>query len=98
MSTTAKIEVLVMLRDGTTVKDTFYKMIFQRIDEVLPAVVPGIPYTAEDLCGKEFWKHLANERTLAGKCVAHLVRSGKLPFVMVGCEHQYPRRYMLKVI
>ena len=48
----------IILDDGTTVKETFYNMIFQQINEVLPAVMPNVQYTAEDLCGKEFWKQL----------------------------------------
>lgn len=89
-------QIYVILDDGTTVSKQLYDAIFQEIDEVIPAMDPGMAYTAEQLCGKEFWQQLAGNQRQAGKCVSSMVKTGLLPLVRQGCEHQYPRKYMRK--
>lgn len=97
MSTPDNIEKYILLHDGKIVNKAFYDMIIERIADVLPAVIPSVSYTAEDLCGEEFWRTLDDgHRRRAGKCMVHMVKTGKLPLQIQGCEHQYPRKYMLR--
>jgi hypothetical protein len=46
MEVTEKLEVNIVLHDGTCVPEPFYKMIFQQIDPIIDLLIPGIPYTA----------------------------------------------------
>jgi len=95
MNVPEKVEVYVFLHDGTMVRETFYDMIVQQIEDVIEFLEPGVKYTAEMLYGAESWQALnIPDRILAGKCLAHMVRTGKLPLNIQGCEHQYPRKYM----
>lgn len=98
MNSPDKIEIYLILHDGTSVKESFYNMILEQIYEVIPGMEPGVSYTAEDLCGEEFWMLLGNGCFLAGKCVSHMVKAGKLPLDLHGCEHKLPRKYIKKAL
>jgi hypothetical protein len=69
----------------------------RQVEEILPALQRGVPYTLEELCGPEFWGPLsAAERQMAGRCMAFMVAAGQLPLEFVGCKHAYPKRYRLR--
>jgi hypothetical protein len=88
--------VMLILTDGTAVDKAFYESIRSRVEEVIPAMKPGEAYTVKVLCGDDFWSLLSTrEASLAGRCVVSMVKTGQLPLAMVGCEHEYPRRYMI---
>jgi len=54
-------------------------------------------YTAEKLCGKDFWSGLTRgERIRAGICISELVRYKLLNLVEVKGVHEYPKYYQLK--
>ncbi len=92
-------EVFIVLGDGYyTVPEFFYDRIKHEIADVLHVLKPGVEYTAEMLCGPEIWGSLKRgEPSLAGRCVMDMVLKGVLPLQVVGCEHQYPKRYTLKL-
>ena len=89
-------ETFIVLDGGYTVPKIFYDRIKNEILDVLHVLIPGVEYTAEMLCGPELWGSLKkDEHSLAGRCVADMVRKVALPLRSVGCEHDYPKRYTL---
>jgi hypothetical protein len=87
--------ILIVLHDGFPVKKAFYDLIRVRVEEIIPALQPGITYTLQTLCGEDFWQPLTPvERSVAGRCMANMVRESRLPLAMVGCEHQSPKKYV----
>jgi hypothetical protein len=90
------IEILVLYDGmrGHSAHRAFYDSIRREILDIAPALIPGEGYTAEMLCGPEFWCQLSdNEQRLAGRCVAHMVRNGLLPLIRLDCRHKSPARY-----
>ena len=87
----------ILLYDGTrayVAPREFYESIRREILDVTQVLLADEGYTAEMLCGPEFWSQLSdNERRLAGRCVSHMVRDAVLPLRRLGCRHQYPARY-----
>ena len=91
------VEIVMVLYDGHTASKEFYDEIKALIQVILPALVRGEAYTAEDLCGRHFWQNLKKgEPSLVGRCVMDMVLKSIVPLKTVGCEHQYPKRYTLK--
>jgi hypothetical protein len=96
MEPTEKIEVNVVLHDGTSVPETFYNTIFHQIESIIDLLTTSKPYTAAELTGEEYWSTLSlRERLLAGKCLSNMVKSNKLPLQIQGCEHKRPRKYVM---
>jgi len=92
-----QVEIIMVLNSGHTAPKEFYDEIKALIEEVLPALIQGMEYTAEDLCGNYFWKNLKkSDPALAGRCVMDMVLKNIFPLRTVGCEHKYPKRYTLK--
>lgn len=90
-------EGIRVLKDGYTVPEPFYNSIKTTIEEIVPALISGIEYTAEMLCGPDFWQSLnRGEPSLAGRCVMDMVDNSTLPLRPVVCQHEYPKRYSLK--
>lgn len=90
-------DIMVIISDGYVAPKPFYDHIKALIEEVIPYLIPEGIYTAKMLCGPEFWDSLnGNEPALAGRCVFDMVRKEILPLRVIGCEHQYPKRYTLK--
>lgn len=89
--------VRVVLPDGYSVSGAFLSAVQAQVEDVLPQLKPGHAYTADELCGPEFWNDLGpGEQRNAGRCLAYLVAQGALPLVHVPGKHEYPRRYRLK--
>ena len=96
-TTNAQVIEILVLYDGMrgySAPRTFYDSIRREVLGVTPALIPGEGYTAEMLCGPEFWGPLSdNEQRLAGRCVAYMVRNALLPLRRLGCQHKSPARY-----
>lgn len=91
-----KTEVIMILGDGYTAPKSFYERIKYEILDVLHVLQPDVDYTAKELCGPDLWKGLkGSEPSLAGRCVADMVRKGVLPLRFAGCEYDNPIRYTL---
>lgn len=87
----------MVLNDGQPVTKTFFDRVRQKVNVVIPALNPVERYTAEMLCGDEFWSALDNgERRLAGRCLAHMVNEDLLPLRVAESNHEYPKYYSPK--
>jgi hypothetical protein len=64
----------------------FFEIVRDQAIDMIPMMKPHVKFTAETLCGDEFWELLGTSglRRLAGGCIAKLVRDGDLPLVMAG--------------
>lgn len=91
------VKKMIVLDGGYVASKSFYDHIASLIKEVIHLLKPEPSYTAEMLCGPEFWHQLEKgEPSLAGRCVADMVSKGTLPLQIDGCKHKYPKRYTLK--
>lgn len=89
------LQVMVLPR-GNAVPKPFFDNIMLLVREILPALERDISYTAEMLCGEDFWKSLsAGERRRAGMCLSNMVQDRLLPLVLVHGLHEYPLLYQL---
>ena len=94
--TNKTLVTFILLDDGTSVRREFYDRIQRQIEEVLPAVDPDSLWDVKLLCGPDFWKTLTTyQKILAGKCMSHMVRHGKLPFVPAGRPCRTPKGFRL---
>ena len=94
-----KTQDILLLYDGQrvyAVAEEFYSSVLKKILSIVPALLPGAPYSAQRLLGREFWDPLEQKsQQLTGRCVADMVRRRKLPLRRVGCKHKYPAQYEL---
>jgi hypothetical protein len=75
----------------------YCESIARRVEEVVPAMQPGVDYTLRMLCGDDFWAQLTDgECRKAGRCMARLTASGRLPLCVAESRHEYPKYYRLK--
>ena len=88
-----------MLYDGEciyTVAAAFYNAVRYQAEEIIPALIPGVKYKSEWLCGDAFWTPLSDgEKRMAGRCIAHMVVNGLLPLRFAESKHEYPKWYQL---
>ena len=50
----------MVLYDGYTVTAEFYHTVQHQVEEIIPAMEPGVKYTLEMLCGQAFWLPLSD--------------------------------------
>ena len=73
--------------------------VFNQVSEDLPALVPGFPYSTEQLCGPDLWFRLKSDgpRRSAGMCLSHLVAVRAVPLELAKPTGSYPLRFRLVV-
>lgn len=76
----------VIVCDNRKVTREFFEIVRDQAIDMIPKMKPHVKFTAETLCGNEFWELLDTNggRRLAGGCIAMLVRDGDLPLEMAG--------------
>ena len=94
MQNETKTEVMIFLDDSFTVPQNFYSEVRKQVTEIVPALLPDAEYTLQKLCDLEYWDSLTiYERTLAGRCMVHMVKNGLLPYDFAGWLCQSPKKY-----
>jgi hypothetical protein len=84
MSDHNHIIVHAVLLCGRTVPKDLFDSVHRRVLKRVPELEHGKPYTAEMICGEEYWNPLHNKtRRQAGLIMAHLVDAGLVPFAFV---------------
>jgi hypothetical protein len=97
MNNNDQVQLNIVLNDGRIAPKEFYDNIKDLIVEITPILTLDATYTAERLCGPEYWSTLEKGGPeLTGRCIKHMVDHGLLPLKLAGCKHQFPRRYKLK--
>ena len=95
--TSEVVVIFVVLHAHAIVALAFFEEVRKRVEEIVPALEHDVDYTAEMLCGKDYWKSMsARCRRMAGMCIAFMVRQEMLPLVCSACPHQYPKPYRPK--
>jgi hypothetical protein len=90
-------ETFLVLSPKLTVPRSLFSSILRQVTAIAPAVDPHQEYTLQELCGEEYWQSLSNwHRRLAGKCMAHMVTHGLVPYCFAGHLCESPKKYMLK--
>lgn len=86
----------ITLHSGFKVQKSFFESVHLTVEEVVPAMQPNVQYTAEMLCGDEFWSSLTKgERILAGRCLADLVIKKLLPLGFASPGSNCSKRYRI---
>jgi len=87
----------VVLRNGMRVDRSLYDAVRLQLEADLHLLAPGGSRFARDLCGRPFWRQLDwQDRPMAGRCLAHLVATGRVDLVFARRKPSYPLRYMRK--
>jgi hypothetical protein len=62
---------------------TLAQIIYSDVKAVLPYLIPGCSYTAEDLCGPEIWKQYPTHglHRAIGICLSMMVKMSLLPLM-----------------
>ena len=89
----------IILYDGHevyTVSAALYSAVRYQVEEIIPALTPGVKYKSEWLCGNAFWDPLSDgKKRMAGRCIANMVANGLLPLRFAESRHEYPKWYLL---
>lgn len=95
--TTTDADLILVLDGKLAVNKAFLDALFNQVQSVIGALVPGTNYTLRTLCGEDFWGQLdPNDHIVAGRCMKHLIRAGKLPLESAGKTVQNAKLYRLK--
>jgi hypothetical protein len=87
----------VRLRNGMRVDRLLFDAVRLQVEADLHLLAPGGSRFARDLCGRPFWRQLDwQDRPMAGRCLAHLVATGRVDLVFARRRPSYPLRYMRK--
>jgi len=96
-NTTTDADMVLVLDGKLSVNKAFLDALFTQVQSVLGGLVPGTSYTLRTLCGEDFWGQLEpNDHIVAGRCMKHLIRAGKLPLENAGKTVQNAKLYRLK--
>ena len=98
LSAPATIVAHRSLSDGWWAPDKLYQTVLTLLREIIPAMQPGVHYTLQDLCGKEYWGRLSpGDKRTAGRCVPDMLARGLLPEIEIAEAKRTRRlRYRLK--
>ena len=87
----------VVLRNGMRVDRSLFEAVRLQVEADLHLFAPGGAYFARDLCGWAFWRQLDwQDRPMAGRCLAHLVATGRVDLAFAQRRPAYPLRYRRK--
>jgi hypothetical protein len=87
----------VRLRNGMRVDRSLYEAVRLQVQGDLHLFAPGGARFARDLCGWPFWRQLDwQDRPMAGRCLAHLVSTGRVDLEFARRRPSYPLRYRRK--
>lgn len=90
-------QIHLLLDNNRCVPKSLYRDVELRVMEVIPALAITQNYTAQQLCGDEFWLSLSmGDRRLAGMCIRQMAKTKSCPLKLEGCEHKTPHKYRLK--
>ena len=87
----------VFLRGGIRVERELYAAVRLQVEADLHLLAPGGVRFARELCGGPFWRQLdRRDHPMAGRCLAHLVATGRVDLEFAQRRPSYPLRYRRK--
>ena len=87
-------EVILLLDDSFTVPQNPYNQVREQVTDIAPILTLDDDYTLKKLCDPDYWDSLTNnERKLAGRCMAYMVKNGLVPYNFAGRLCQSPKVY-----
>jgi len=94
MTNETPTEVILLLDDSFTVPQKFYSEVRKQVTDTAPVLQQDAEYPLKMLCDSEYWDSLTiNERIVAGRCMAYMVKNGFAPYNFAGRLCQSPRVY-----
>ena len=90
-------KVTLPIHDDFELPQAMLNSIEKQTEEAMPRLALGVPYTTKKICGRDFWTLLTTgEKILAGICMAHLVKTNRVPLVEAGANSSHSKLYELK--
>ena len=87
----------VVLRNGMRVDRLLFEAVRLQVEADLHLLAPGGVRFARDLCGGPFWRLIDwQDRPMAGRCLAHLVATGRVDLEFAQRRPSYPLKYRRK--
>ncbi len=88
-----------LLAQHTVSESEITAAVYVSVMESLDGMVPGVEYTAEDLCGKIVWSQwpTKGQHRAMGICLSFLVAEQLVPLVRTSPAHRRNKRYSLKL-
>ena len=87
----------VVLRNGMRVDRLLFEAVRLQVEADLHLLAPGGVRFARELCGGPFWRQLdRRDRPMAGRCLAHLVATGRVDLEFAQRRPSYPLQYRRK--
>ena len=88
----------VQLGDRYSVSEDFYLAIWWQAIANLPDLDPEGVFTAQEILGDAFWEELLAEydHPAAGRCLSHMVVTGRLPALVAVLHSGSTKRYRFK--
>ena len=88
-------EVILLLDDSFTVPQNFYSEVLKQVTDIASVLQLDAEYPLKMLCDPDYWLSLTiNERILAGRCMAYMVKNGFVPYNFAGKLCQSPKVYI----
>lgn len=96
--TQAPVDAWVRVLGGHWAPRALYRQVEKHVADRILGMVPGTLYRLQDIYGDEQWANLGNAwvKRKAGRCFAHMVRSGRFPLLFVRYKRSPTMRYQLK--
>lgn len=85
-----------LLRCGRTVPTALYKSVRKRVEERVPELESGRPYTLRMICGEQYWSGLGGYKTHAGLIMAELVDEQLVSYQFASERDAKPLWYWLE--
>ena len=83
----------IKLNDGSSVPKKEYDSLLHHLELRMPTLIYGHEYTLIDICIPRFLVKFPLDNTVAGKCLAHMVKENLLPLTPAGKTDQNWRLY-----
>jgi hypothetical protein len=79
----------LVLKYDLIVTDVFFWGLFHQVEEIIPAMIPGVKYPLKVMCDPPFWDALTDgQKRIAGRCMVHMVENGMLPLQFAEGRHE----------
>lgn len=96
MDSTQNTQGPVEIRPGYKVSELIYDAVWWQAIETMPSLKNDVDYSAAEILAPMWPDMYHGDRTIAGMCISHMVREGKLLLRFADQGSSTTKRYRLK--